>query len=170
MELISVKQRSELLKDVRETLKLEHRDFYAVDADDLALFVAGDLDAVAASYQVWADSVAEMEQAGEHLRRVRVISEPLSDYQRMAVQFSGPAVDAGEDLRWLPRRLTSTLPLPGNDFFVLDGHTALFNVMDGNGDRAEIQLYTEPEVVKLCLEAFEAAWAVAIPHREYKPT
>lgn len=168
--MISVKQRSELLKDVRETLKLEQRDFYAVDAEDLALFLAGDLDAVAASYQVWADSVAEMEQAGEHLRRVRVISEPLSDYQRMAVQFSGPAVDAGEDLRWLPRRLTSTLPLPGNDFFVLDSHTALFNVMDGDGHRSEIQLYTEPEVVKLCLEAFEAAWAVAIPHREYKPT
>lgn len=166
--MISVKQRTELLAGVRETLKLEQRDFYVADADDLALYLAGDLDAVASSYQVWADSVAEMEHAGEHLRRVRVISEPLSDYQRMAVQFSGAAVDAGEDLRWLPRRLTSVLPLPGNDFFVLDGRTALFNVMDGNGDRAEIQLYTEPEVVGLCLDAFKAAWSLAVPHREYK--
>ncbi|MFI7134013.1 DUF6879 family protein [Nonomuraea sp. NPDC050153] len=169
MELISVKQRSELLAGSRLTLKLELRDFYAVDAEDLEFFLAGDLDAVAASYQTWADTVAAKETTGRHLRRVRVISEPLSDYQRMSVQFSGLAVDAGEDLRWLPRRLTSAMPLPGNDLFVLDGHTAVFNVMDGNGDRAEIQLSAEPDVVKWCLNVFEAAWKLAIPHREYKP-
>ncbi|MFF4988054.1 DUF6879 family protein [Streptosporangium saharense] len=169
MESISVQRRGELVRASRDTRKLELHDYYGADKEDLKLFLAGDLDAVDASYRQWATKVAEKERDGRHLRRVRLISEPLSDYQRMSVRYSGMAVDAGEDLRWLPRRLASAVLLPGNDMFVLDGELALFNVLDGNGERVDIQFTDDPVVVARCLEVFEAACAAAVPHHGYHP-
>ncbi|MFI7533727.1 DUF6879 family protein [Streptosporangium sp. NPDC049376] len=169
MESISVQRRAELARASRDTRKLELHDYYGADKEDLKLFLAGDLDAVDASYRQWAAKVAEKERDGRHLRRVRLVSEPLSDYQRMSLRYSGSAVDAGEDLRWLPRRLASTVLLPGNDMFVLDGRLAMFNVLDGNGERADIQFTDDPAAVARCLEIFEAAYSAAIPHHEYRP-
>jgi uncharacterized protein DUF6879 len=170
MELISAEQRGALLGSAREILKLELLDHYAADAALFAAWRAGDVGTVAASYAQWRDVVAAEIEAGVTARRVRVVSEPLSEYQRMAVEWSGLAVDAGEQLRWLPRRLVSTEPLPGNDFFVLDGQIAMFNVHDGHDNLVENQLSRDPGVVKFCQGAFERAWGMAIPHREYKPS
>jgi hypothetical protein len=169
MELISLQQRAELIKGTRDMLKLELRDNYAVDSDTIAAWRSNNFDVVAASYDEWRDEVADLVAAGKTLRRVRVVSEPLSEYQKMSIQFSGSAVNAGEDLRWLPRRLVSVVPLPGNDCFVLDGQIAMFNILDGNDDRAQVQVSRDPDVVRFCRDAFETAWSLATPHREYHP-
>ncbi|TDD62135.1 hypothetical protein E1263_04465 [Kribbella antibiotica] len=169
MESISVQRRGELVNQTYDLLKLELRDSYKVDEEDLAAWRARDYATLEASYGGWRDAVATRLAQGKTLRRVRVVSEPLSEYQQMSLRFSGSAVDAGEDLRWLPRRLVSAIALPGNDCFVLDGRMAMFNILDGDNDRSEIQLDTEPEAVKFCLEAFETAWSLAVPHHEYRP-
>ncbi|GAA4101171.1 DUF6879 family protein [Actinomadura miaoliensis] len=169
MELISVAQRGELIGNAGSVDKLELRDDYAVDQALFAAWRAGDVEAVARRAQASRDMVAARVAAGMSLRRVKVVSEPLSEYQRFAFDYSAHAVDAGEDIRWVPRRLVSTMLLPGNDFFVLDEEIVIFNVLDGTNDRAEQQLYRDADVVKLCRDSFEAAWAVAIPHREYHP-
>jgi hypothetical protein len=169
MESISLHRRAELVQQTRDLLKLELRDNYKVDESDLRAWRAGDYQALEVSYGGWRDAVAAMTAEGRSLRRVRVVSEPLSEYQQMSVRFSGPAVEAGEDLRWLPRRLVSTVALPGNDCFVLDRKAVMFNVLDGNDDRAEVQLSTEPAAVSFCIAAFQTAWELAIPHREYRP-
>ncbi|MBO2448373.1 hypothetical protein J4573_14810 [Actinomadura barringtoniae] len=101
------------------------------------------------------------------IRRIKVLSEPSSEYMRHALDVAGHLVNAGEDTRWLPRRQTSDLLLPGNDFFVLDGEVVIFNVLDGDDGRAEQQLWTEADVVEQCRSAFESAWARAVPHRDY---
>jgi hypothetical protein len=72
-------------------------------------------------------------------------------------------------VRWLPRRLASSIALPGNDFWLVDGPTAVFTVVTGDGDVAERQLFEDPATVQLCGSAFEAVWAIAIPHNEYTP-
>jgi hypothetical protein len=169
MELISPQRRGELIAGTRTSLKLELRDNYAVDAAALDAWRCGGAAAARKLVQPYADRLAPKIAAGEKvLRRVKVISEPPSEYMRQALDVAEVLVDAGEDIRWLPRRLTSTLLLPGNDFFLLDGATVIFNVLDGEDGRAEQQLYTEPDVVSACLEAFEAAWKAAVPHRDYR--
>src|SRR5262249_6385604 len=64
----------------------------------------------------WTDLIRSLPQAGKHVRRARVISEPVSDYIRFEWAGTQVIVDAGEEVRWLPRRLASPLALPGNDF------------------------------------------------------
>lgn len=169
MESISVQRRGKLIEQTRDLLKLELRDNYKVDENDLRAWRSQDYATLVTSYDGWRDAVATMIAEGRSLRRVRVVSEPLSEYQQMAVRFSGSAVDAGEDLRWLPRRLVSAIALPGNDCFILDGRLAMFNVLDGDNDRSEIQLYDDAQTVSFCREAFETAWSLAVPHREYRP-
>ncbi|MEV5568629.1 DUF6879 family protein [Spirillospora sp. NPDC052269] len=168
MELISAEQRAALLWAGRPFLKLELRDSYAFDAELFDAWRRGDREVMARTVEGWRGKVASEVAAGRRLRRVRVVSEPLSEYQRMAVQISGSAVEAGEELRWLPRRLVSTLPLPGNDCFVLED-LVIFNVLGGSDERVEIQLHRDPDVVEFCQTAFEAAWKLATPHREYRP-
>lgn len=168
MESISLQRRRELLDATRDLVKVELRDNYGMDGKNLRAWLSGDLAAVEASYAGWAESMAAMTARGETFRRVRVVSEPLSDYQQMAVRFSGLAVDAGEQLRWLPRRLVSAVPLPGNDAFVMDGAAAMFNVLNGNNDKPQPQYSRDPEVVKFCINAFETAWELATPHHEYR--
>ncbi len=97
-----------------------------------------------------------------------MVSEPLSEYHRFAYIFAGPGVAAGEQMRYLPRRLVSAVPLPGNDCFVLDGQLAMFNVLDGNNNRVDVQLTDNPDVVKFCRDSFEAAWMMATPYPQYQ--
>jgi hypothetical protein len=77
-------------------------------------------------------------------------------------------VDAGEDIRWLPRRLVSALAFPGNDFWLFDQETVVFTILAGNGLVVERQRTTDPTVAWLCKSSFEAAWPLSIPHRQYQ--
>ncbi|KAB2344911.1 DUF6879 family protein [Actinomadura rudentiformis] len=169
MELISVQRRSELIAGARTSLKLELRDNYAADAESLAAWRRGGAAEARKLVQPYADQLAPKISAGEKvLRRVKILSEPPSEYMRHALDVAGALVDAGEDIRWLPRRLASTLLLPGNDFFILDSQLVIFNVLDGEDSRAEQQLYTAPDVVDRCQAAFDAAWELAVPHHDYR--
>ncbi|MCD0453080.1 hypothetical protein LO762_28430 [Actinocorallia sp. API 0066] len=164
MDSISVTRRAELVWGAREIDKLELLDRYPVDRELLDAWRAGDTATTERVTAVWRDKLAEQTAAGTRWRRVRVVSEPLSEYQRMAVAVALP----DEDLRWLPRRLVSAVALPGNDCFVLDGMAVVFNVHDGDGARSDIQYSKDPVVATFCRAAFDRAWALALPTDEYR--
>ncbi|MBS2962017.1 hypothetical protein KGA66_03085 [Actinocrinis puniceicyclus] len=65
-------------------------------------------------------------------------------------------------------RGSSGLALPGNDCWIFDGVTVLFNHSTGDGAWAGNELTTDPQVAQLCAGAFEAVWELGIPHGEYK--
>ena len=103
------------------------------------------------------------------VRRARIVSEPLSDYQRWSHSIADPMVDAGEDIRWVPRRLVSSIGIPGNDFYLFDDRLVVFLWYAGSGLGVAKVTSTDPADLQLCRQAFEAVWALAIPHREYQP-
>jgi len=43
----------------------------------------------------------------------------------------------------------------------------LFNFFTGDGRSAGHELATDADAVRLCQTAFEAVWAIAIPHARY---
>lgn len=153
---------------------LEMRDAYGVgsEADDFQRWQqTGKCDADPASdyWAPWVDLISRAVTRGVVVRRARIISEPVSDYIRYEHAGTAVNVHAGEAVRWLPRRNASDLLLPGNDLWIFDGRTVLFNHFTGTGNWTEpgLELRTEPEVVKQVVDAFEAIWDRAVPHDQY---
>ena len=154
----------------REAMHLETRDAYGTAAElpYLAKWAAGEPDDLA-WLQDWCTVLREGRQAGKVVRRARIVSEPLSDYQRWSHSIADPMVDAGEDIRWVPRRLVSSIGIPGNDFYLFDDRLVVFLWYAGSGLGVAKVTSTDPADLQLCRQAFEAVWALAIPHREYQP-
>lgn len=176
MELISGEERGKFFATFRrEALHLEMRDVYAVpdEAERLALFLEKgyrDHDAEAEERRPWMDLIRNATESGKVFRRARIVSEPVTDYIRYEWDGASVNVEAGEQIRWVPRRLVSAVGLPGNDFWLFDDSAVVFTVFAGEGDVFERQLATDPAVVQLCRSAFENVWSIGIQHREYKPS
>jgi hypothetical protein len=158
-----------------EAVHLEMRDVYAttVEKDRFATWRQGqplDPETEAAWWQPWFDLMKRTTEAGKTLRRLRIISEPVSDYIRFEWLDAAQLVCAGEHVRWLPRRNVSTLLLPGNDFWMFDRQTVVFTHFSGSGCVLDHEITTDSIVVTRCAEAFEEAWKIAIPHHDYTPS
>lgn len=114
--------------------------------------------------QLVADTVAR----GVLIRRARIVSEPVSEYIRWEHYVTRANVTAGEDVRWLPRRTTTDLALPGNDFWLFDASVLRVHHFSGDGAVAHDEIVTDPRTVNVCSAAFEAVWERAIPHHLYE--
>jgi hypothetical protein len=162
---------SELLSSFqRSAVHLETRDAYGTETElpYMAKWARGEPDDLA-WLEEWCQELRDHVRAGRSIRRARVVSEPLSDYQRWSYSIAHPMVDAGEDIRWVPRRLTSTICLPGNDFYLIDDQQVVFLHYAGSGLNTAFTITTDAAVIEMCSAAFEKVWALSIRHSEYKP-
>ncbi|WP_416484397.1 DUF6879 family protein [Streptomyces sp. CL12] len=118
----------------------------------------------------WLRLIADLVSRGVEVRRARIVSEPVSDYIRFEHHLTGPTVTAGEQVRWLPRRLASGLALPGNDFWLFDDSSVVFHHFAGDGELApdDEEFTDDSAIVKLCKNAFDAVWLRAVPHGDYR--
>ncbi|MDX6738606.1 DUF6879 family protein [Actinocorallia sp. A-T 12471] len=171
MRQVESEEFERLLTDFeREAVHLETRDAYgtAVELPHMAKWAAGEPDDLS-WLQGWCETLREHGRAGRSVRRARIVSEPLSDYQRWSHSIAHPMVDAGEDIRWVPRRLVSGVGIPGNDFYLFDDRTAVFLHYAGSGLSVGMTATEDPRAIGLCRTAFEAVWGLATPHRDYRP-
>jgi hypothetical protein len=159
-----------LLTFERSSAHLETRDAYgtAVELPHMARWAAGEPDDLA-WLDDWCYTVRRHVAAGKTVRRARIVSEPLSDYQRWSYSIAQPMVEAGEDIRWVPRRLVSSIGIPGNDFYLLDDRLVVFLIYSGAGLNTAYETSSDPADVRLCRSAFDAVWTLTVPHREYQP-
>ncbi|MFG3254415.1 DUF6879 family protein [Streptomyces sp. NPDC048172] len=127
-----------------------------------------DWDARASWWRPFHDHIARAIARGVSVRRARVVSEPVSEYIRWEHYVTRANVEAGEEVRWLPRRNASDLALPGNDFWLFDGRLARLHHFSGEGEVVEDELTTDAGVLGLCATAFEAVWQRAVPHEKYE--
>ncbi|GAA1177474.1 hypothetical protein GCM10009654_38470 [Streptomyces hebeiensis] len=171
---LSVPTWDELLGSARSTaVHLEMRDAYAVDYESgpFADWRAGHrLDPAdqASWWRPWHTLISDAVNRGVVVRRARVVSEPVSEYTRFLYDGTFKNVVAGERVRWLPRRRSSDIALPGNDFWLIDGRLIRWNHFTGDGSSAGGEMSENPAAVKLCAEAFEEVWSRAVPHENYK--
>ncbi len=154
-------------------LHLEMRDGYMLDDPDLVQWRRGyrhDPADRQSWWRPWLDLVASTTARGVSIRRARVVSEPVSEYIRFEYDVAFTNVEAGERLRWLPRRRAIDIALPSNDFWLFDQEVLVINHFSGNGDWIDTETIANPDVVRFCAKAFEAVWERGVPHDEYQPT
>jgi hypothetical protein len=151
--------------------KLETRDRYTSPIEDEAVrqFLDGEpLDLT--WLDRWFGMVRTATRAGKRFSRVRVVSEPLSDYKRFEMAVAPHTVAAGEDIRYLSRPEAEALEVPEQDFWILDQtRLALLHFDDGDGFLGG-ELVDDQAAVERHRRWFEKAQAAAIPFAEYVRT
>jgi len=171
VEEITEEAFDELLTQFKHSsVHLETRDAYGTEIElpHMAKWKRGEPDDFE-WLQQWCTELGEHVAAGRTVRRAKIVSEPLSEYQRWVYNVFTPIVAAGEDIRWVPRPRVSSVPIPGNDYYLLDDERVVFLHYAGSGLNTAFTTTTDTAVVDMCREAFERVWSLAIPHSEYKP-
>ena len=165
-------QFADLLNACRRTaFKLEFRDCYMTQDPGYKAWEAGNIDAAIAAYSDSSERMRAAIARGVGIQRVRVVSVPVSSYIVFEHAVTdGVNIAAGELIRWLPRRRASDLALPGNDAWVFDDQVVQFGHFAGDGSFLDNEITEDPDVVKLCSSAFNAAWARAIDHSGFSLT
>ncbi|MBG0826909.1 hypothetical protein HS041_03875 [Planomonospora sp. ID67723] len=153
--------------------RLELRDRYNVpaEADRLAAYAAGDWGELerlnAIQRKPWMDLMRAAKAAGKRVERARVVTEPLTDYMRFTLRLTAGNIDAGEDIRFLPRDQTAGLGLPDVDAWLFDSR---FIVVGRFNDADELEAWEhidDPAAVVEHCAGRDAAWHHAIPYNEY---
>jgi serine/threonine protein kinase len=115
----------------------------------------------------WAAMMRRRTADGQRMERVRIVSEPHGDYTRFMLDLAQVNVEAGEDIRYLPRNKANSLDLPAHDFWLIDS-TKVGILHFGDDDillGAEIS--TDPAVVVRHCYFRDVARHYATPFREY---
>lgn len=119
----------------------------------------------------WIKLIGSAVERGVKVRRVRIVSEPITDYIRWEHAISYGNIEAGEELRWLPRRLAYDLLLPGADLWMVDHRLVRYNFNAGDGHSLrQYEYVSDPRKVAQVVASVEMIWDRAIPHEDYQPS
>ncbi|MFB8005727.1 DUF6879 family protein [Nocardia sp. NPDC056000] len=159
----------ELMRAARKSAyHMEVRDEYGVASESEALrrFLAGE-QPPAYDKDDWLDLISETTGRGVAVSRVRVVTEPHSDYQRWLLTVTDSNVAAGEDIRYLPRHRIDPGSIPADDWWLFDDEVVAFNLVDGNGRASGMGITTDRSIAEYCKEVKEHLFPLAIRFGEY---
>jgi len=152
----------------KRAFHLEQRDSYNVAAEDepFGRWLRGQPDDYA-WHQDWLHFLREATAAGIAVQRVRLASVPHTDYIRWGLDVSPLNIEAGEDIRYLPRQLADDITLPEEDYWLLDDDTLILSVFSADGRTGGFAREPGPELLRHCLVVRDQVWDRAIPYAQY---
>jgi hypothetical protein len=144
--------------EVRERYNIEDeqepvRAFLEGRPDDLAWFTP------------WLDQIRRLTCEGKQFRRVRVVSVPLSDYNRWGLGIARHTSVAGEDIRYLDR--AHARDLPGFDYWLFDGARAARLHFDAGDRPLGAEIITAAGTVRELAAALTSAERRAVPREVF---
>jgi hypothetical protein len=115
--------------------RFEPRDRYNSDVgrEPFRRFLAGEADDYE-WHREWMRRIRRDVDAGKVWQRVRIVSVPLSDYNRYALTIARLSVGAGEDIRYLDRPTALRLGLRPLDAWLLDDASLVRLAFDDRDD------------------------------------
>lgn len=117
--------------------------------------------------QGWLDLVRERTQRGVSFTRLRVVTVPHVDYVRWSLAVSPLNIEAGEEIRFLPRHTVSREELPTDDYWMFDDRTVAFTLFDPSGAASGAAVSTDPALVRRCALVRDSLWSRAVPYADY---
>jgi hypothetical protein len=152
----------------RTAFHLEVQDSYQTpeEAGPFDLFLAGQPDDFG-WHQPWLKLVRQATDAGKQITRARVVSVPHVPYTRWGLSVARLNIEAGEDIRWLPRHLTGDMELTADDYWLFDDRLVVFTIFKPNGRFVGGASTTDRTIIEHCRTVRRAVWERAIPHDEY---
>jgi hypothetical protein len=168
MEPLTYEDFKALVLDHGRAFHLEQKDTYNVEPEDepFRRWREGEPDDYA-WHAEWASFVRQATAAGVHVQRVRLASEPHTDYIRWGLDVSPLNIKAGEDIRYLPRARAQGIDLPQDDFWLLDDDVLVLSVFSADGRTGGFARSASPELLRQCVSVRDQAWKRAVPYSEY---
>ncbi|MFI8976220.1 DUF6879 family protein [Nocardia asteroides] len=150
----------------RAAFHLETLDAYAVasESEPLRQFLAGE-PADTGWFDPWRTLMQDSTDRGVTVRRVRVVTEPLSDYQRWLSTLTPENIAAGEDIRYLPRHLAGQVPT--EDYWLFDDERVAFHARDADNRGLAMVVTDDPGLVQYAIDQRNRLWELATPFAEY---
>jgi hypothetical protein len=149
-----------------EAFRLETLPIYRFPQEEVAIqrFRAGGLLATQETAS-WAARLSQLAETGRHVRRVHVLTRPLTEYLEFEFEEYRRNVAAGEDTRILDITLRGNPGLPNQDFWMFDDeHVVLMNYAT---DGAEIGLQVYEGELDLYRRWKRIALEESVPFLEY---
>lgn len=138
---------------------------YQSDQDKLERWRRGEPFRETQASLAWQARVRALRGRGISVERVRMLTEPLTEYLEWMLSVTYRNVDAGEDIRWITEHEARSLAMPAYDFYLIDDqHLA---IMRFNGAKVLTNLTDDPDVVAEHRAYRDAVWPLAIPHNDY---
>lgn len=150
----------------RTAWHLERQPFYNVDLDVVEAWRSGDRTPPAErwpDFTYWRDLVENHTAAGRTIERVRIETEPPTEYQlweRWLAEVHN--IPAGEIVRTIPmpRAHEVGLATTGPDWWLLDDEALLVMPFDTEGNLGTVTLSTDPSDIAEAVRE----WRLAVSH------
>jgi hypothetical protein len=152
----------------KRAFHLEQQDTYNVAAEDepFGRWLRGEPDDHA-WHQDWLGFLRRATTAGVQVQRVRLVSLPHTAYTRWGIDVARLNVEAGEDIRYLPRHLIDDDELPDEDYWLLDDDQLILSVFSPDGRTGGFAKETDAELLRQCLAVRDRVWDLAVPYARY---
>ncbi|MEU3191101.1 DUF6879 family protein [Streptomyces sp. NPDC006992] len=164
-DLVSFDEIAHLFTEFEHTAwRLETRRGYASDREGerFKAFMRGVPPGVEPGHP-WNANVRMQTAGGKRFSRVRVVDEPPTDGQRFLMATALGNVEAGEDIRVLPRSEAKRLELPDYDLWLFDSRVLVRFHIDDTDTTVGVEVTEDPVEVLAACQARDAAWHFAVP-------
>lgn len=118
-------------------------------------------------HRPWLDLVRDTTATGRRVERIRIVSVPHVDYTRWGLAVAPLNIEAGEDIRWLPRPLLDGREVTTDDFWLIDRRRVVFTIFTPDGTFSGGAETVDPVIVERCNRVRDTLWSIAIPHVDY---
>ena len=170
MDRIDYDEFKRLLRSSHRAWHLERRDTYGVtsESEPLRRWLDGEPDDYA-WHAEWLQFVRESTAAGIEVQRLRIVSEPHTDYTRWGMAIAPQNIKAGEDVRYLQRdRLEAHgIPVPEEDCWLLDDTVLVLSIFLDDGREGAYAREPDPALTGQYRAFRDATWRLAVSAREY---
>jgi hypothetical protein len=168
MESLVYDEFTALLKASKRAWHLEMKDAYQVEKEDQPFrrFIDGEPD----DYEWhagWIRLVREVTDAGVAVQRARIVTVPHSDYTRWGLVVAPTNIEAGEDIRYLPRYLAEDVDFPREDYWLFDDDVLVLSIFSDDGRTGGFAREADRDLTAHCRAVRDQVWSRAIPYAEY---
>ncbi|MGJ6964964.1 DUF6879 family protein [Streptosporangium sp. G11] len=115
----------------------------------------------------WLNFARDVIGRGTTIQRARVVTEPLTDYIRWEMSIDPQNLEAGEDIRYLPRQAAEDIQFPNEDYWLFDDDALVLSLFMHDGTSAGFALVSDPVLLKQCRVVRDQVWSRAVPYARY---
>lgn len=152
----------------RSAWRWERQGYYQVDDVALIRWRNGLPFLEDAEDRQWRGYIRELQQQGVPFQRVRMISDPPTEYERWSLDVTDWNLSLGEDIRWITRQAADELDLPEYDFYLIDNDRVAVLLFDEDKALTGLELIDDPTEIERHRQWRDLAWQHAIQHQDYR--